>query len=158
MIDRIKNLFAKPGDAEDGAHTVDELHLAAAALLVEAAAIDGDFDADERARTEALLRDRFDLDRDEVAALVEMAAAEVAEANELYAFTRAVKDRFSHEERVEMMEMLWVVAYADGELHDHEAHLMRRLGGLLYVSDRERGEARRRALARLGIDGMPASA
>jgi len=156
MIDRIKSLFAKP--AAVAAHTADELQLAAAALLVEAAAVDGDFDADERARTEALLRDRFDLDRDAAAALVELAASEVAGANELYAFTRTVKDRFTNEERVEMMEMLWTVAYADGELHDYEAQLMRRLGGLLYVSDRERGAARRRAIARLGIDGLSASA
>ena len=48
--------------------------------------------------------------------------------------------------------MLWDVAYADGELHDLEASLLRRIGGLLYVSDRERGEARKRVLARRGLD------
>ncbi|MHA1568532.1 MAG: TerB family tellurite resistance protein [Alphaproteobacteria bacterium] len=160
MIDRIKALFGAQGNAADGAgpHKTDELHLAAAALLVEAAAADGEFDAGERARIEVLLRARFGLAREETAELVEMAAAEVSEANQLYAFTRAVKDRFSHEERIEMMEMLWEVAYADGELHDFEAHLLRRIGGLIYVSDRERGEARRRALARLGIEADTASA
>ena len=52
-----------------------------------------------------------------------------------------------------VIEMAWEVAYADGELHDHEANLLRRLGGLLYVSDRERGDARKRVLARLRPTG-----
>jgi uncharacterized tellurite resistance protein B-like protein len=47
--------------------------------------------------------------------------------------------------------MLWEVAYADGTLHDYEASLLRRITGLLYVSDRESGEARKRVLARLGL-------
>jgi uncharacterized tellurite resistance protein B-like protein len=47
--------------------------------------------------------------------------------------------------------MMWEVAYADGALHDYEASLLRRVTGLLYVSDRESGEARKRVLARLGL-------
>ena len=47
--------------------------------------------------------------------------------------------------------MLWEVAYADGALHDYESNLMRRLAGLLHVSDRDSGEARKRAIERLGI-------
>ena len=49
--------------------------------------------------------------------------------------------------------MLWEVVYADGELHDYEASLLRRIAGLLYVPDRESGEARKRVLARLGVEG-----
>jgi len=52
-----------------------------------------------------------------------------------------------------VIEMLWEVAYADGQLHDYEANLLRRITGLLYVSDRESGEARKRVLARLGLPG-----
>ena len=50
-----------------------------------------------------------------------------------------------------MMEMLWHVVYADGEVHDHEAALMRRLAGLLYVSDQESGTLRRRVRDKLGL-------
>ena len=62
-----------------------------------------------------------------------------------------VTDRFSFEERVELMEMLWQVAYADGELDDFEANLLRRVAGLIHVSDRDSGAARKRAMARLGL-------
>jgi uncharacterized tellurite resistance protein B-like protein len=51
-----------------------------------------------------------------------------------------------------IIEMLWEVVYADGVLHDYEANLLRRIGGLIYVSDRDRGAARKRVMKRLGID------
>ena len=54
-------------------------------------------------------------------------------------------------ERVELVEMLWEVVYADGRVDPFEANLLRRIGGLIYVSDRERGAARKRVAARLGV-------
>jgi len=53
------------------------------------------------------------------------------------------------EDRVRILEMVWAVAYADGSLHDFEASLARRVAGLLHVSDRDSGAARKRARARL---------
>ena len=90
------------------------------------------------------LNDRAAADR-----VLQDAEALVADSNQLYGFTRIIKDRFSYEERVEFMEMLWQVSYADGELHDYESNLMRRIAGLLYVEDRDSGDARKRAIRRL---------
>ncbi len=58
---------------------------------------------------------------------------------------------FSDAERIELIEMLWEVAYADGVVHDYEHNLLRRIAGLIYVTDRDRGLARNRVLARLGL-------
>jgi len=152
MINRIKALFnGKPvaDTVAAGKHSHDELQIAAAALLVEAACLDGHYSDAEQAAIDGLLRQRFGLNEAEAASLHELAVVEQSEANQLLGFTRVVKQRYSPEERIELIEMAWEVAYADGELHDHEANLLRRLGGLLYVSDRERGEARKRVLARL---------
>jgi uncharacterized tellurite resistance protein B-like protein len=63
----------------------------------------------------------------------------VANSSQLYSFTRVVKDNFDHAERVELMEMLWEVVYADGALHHLEASLMRRVAGLIYVPDAASG-------------------
>lgn len=152
MLDRIKSLLTNAGARH--ASAVEEaagerVRLAAAALLVEAAWRDRKFDDTERRHIVALLSGRFGLARGEAEALVETAERNVRESTQLLPFTRAIKDRFTHEERVEMVEMLWEVVYADGVLHDHEAALMRQIGGLIYVSDQERGAARKRALARL---------
>jgi uncharacterized tellurite resistance protein B-like protein len=95
---------------------------------------------------------RFGLASEESGALLQAASEKVEQSVEVFGFTREIKNAFSPEERIEMMEMLWEVAYADGELHDLEANLMRRLAGLLHVSDRDSGSARKRALARLGLE------
>jgi uncharacterized tellurite resistance protein B-like protein len=130
----------------------EQQQIAAAALMVEAARLDGTFDQDERAHLAGVLRKHFELSEEDVDALIGEAEHSVAESVEWQGFTRTVKDGFDHEGRVAVIEMLWQVAYADGELHDYEASLLRRVAGLIYVSDRESGEARQRVLARLGLD------
>ena len=142
-------MFSSDGAAAT-ARGPDALQLAAAALLVEAARMDDDYNATERALIASLLRERFDLDDDDTEALVAAADAATEDLVEVYGFARRVKDAFTPEERVRMIEMLWEVVYADGEVHDHEANLLRRVAGLIYVSDRESGDARKRVLDRRG--------
>lgn len=151
MMNRLKALLTAPAEPEGAAHTEDELHLAAAALLVEAARMDETVDADELARIGELVRWRFDLSEAETADLVAEAERVTEDSVELYRFTRVIRDAFGHDERVQLVEMLWDVACADGEVHDLEASLLRRISGLLNVSDRESGAARKRALSRHGI-------
>ncbi len=153
MINRVKALFLDRGgapEARGAGHSHEELQIAAAALMIEAAQLDDDFDARERAKIRDLVTLRFGLDTDESASLIEVAEERVAQASQLHGFTRVVKKAFTQEERIELMEMLWDVVYADGELHDFEASLMRRLAGLLQVPDRDSGAARKRVLERLG--------
>lgn len=152
MLKRLKRLFQATTPQAAGSHRFDELQLAAAALMVEAATMDSTFDAAERARIHDLVLDRFALSGEEASDLVDEAERMAGERVEWHGFTRAIKDGFDHAERVQLIEMLWEVAYADGELHDYEASLLRRITGLVYVSDRESGEARKRVLARLGLN------
>jgi len=152
MLDRLKQLFQPDAAAAPpGPHSFDALQLAAAALMVEAATLDSRFDADERDRIGQLVQDRFALSPEEASELVAEAEKAAAESVAFQGFTNAIKNGFDHAERVQLIEMLWEVVYADGELHDYEASLLRRVTGLLYVSDRESGDARKRVLARLGI-------
>ena len=149
MLDRLKSMFSQDVDSDAArAHGPDELQLAAAALLVEAARMDDDYDAEERALIGSLVRERFQLDAADTEALLAAADAATEDMVEVYGFARRVKDAFEHDERVQMIEMLWEVVYADGEIHDHEANLLRRVAGLIYVSDRESGDARKRVLDR----------
>ncbi len=151
VLDRLKALLSGQPDARDAsAGHADRLQLATAALLVEAAEMDADFGAEERAKITELVERRFGLSAAESHALLQAAREKVEQSVEVFGFTREIKNAFSPDERIEMMEMLWEVAYADGELHDLEASLMRRLAGLLHVSDRDSGLARKRVLARHG--------
>ena len=150
VINRIKALL-KSGEAGTprGGSGVDEQQVAAAALLVEAARMDDDFDEAERRKIVELVTDRFELSGEEGETLLQIAESRVEDSVQTFGFTRVVKDSFSHEERIELMEMLWQVVYVDGKLHDLEASLMRRIAGLVFVTDRESAAARKRALKRL---------
>jgi uncharacterized tellurite resistance protein B-like protein len=150
MIDRLKSFFGG-GDVAGapGALGPDELHVAAAALLVEAACMDGHFDEDEKRTITSVLQTHFYLDGDEAEDLVRAGIEAQDDSSQLYGFTRVIKDRFEHLDKVRMIEMLWEVALADGDIHHYESNLVRRVAGLLYVSDPESGAARKRVLQRL---------
>lgn len=136
-------------DAEAANTAPDDLHLAAAILLIEAAHLDGEFDTTEQKTVRRVLAEKFALTTDETTSLIEVAEKRQQNAVEISTFTRAIKEGYPSERRVEVIEMLWEVVLADGELHAYEANLLRRIGGLIYVSDRENGEARQRVAGRL---------
>lgn len=136
----------KPG----GSNKQDALRIAAAALLVEAASADERFEDAERATIGRLLQERFGLAADEARSLLLEGQRRRDVSAQLYGFTRTVNERLDPTERVGLIEMLWEVAFADGVLDPFEDSLLRRIGGLVDVPDRERGLARQRVLARLG--------
>jgi len=155
MLTRIKALFeTRPHAGAKKSRTEPEI--AAVALLLEAARLDAEEHPAELAVIERLVRERFGLEPKEADELLALASERQRRAVEVHAFTHQIKTQFSHEERVQLIEMLWEVVYADGRLHDYETNLLRRVAGLVHVSDRERGEARRRALKKLGLEtGSP---
>ena len=152
MFDKIKK-FLTDDAAPARKGRIDELQVAVVALLVRAASTaDSTFDDNERATIARMAGAHFDLKADEVAAL--MAAATTDEANtlDLHRWAQAIKKHYDEAERINLIEKMWEVVYADGVLDDYEANLLRRVAGLIYVPDRESGQARLRVLARLGLD------
>jgi uncharacterized tellurite resistance protein B-like protein len=127
---------------------IDEVQLAAAALLIEAAHIDAHVDPRERAVIDRVLERRFKLSPAAARQLVIEAERVSERSTELFRFATIINDRFSLEQRIELIEMLWEVVQADGVVDALEDTLLRRIGGLLYVPDRERGAARQRVLQR----------
>ena len=133
----------------------NELELALTALLIEAAYSDDHFDEAERSVIARLIERRFNLSPPDARRLLATGEAAATEAAELFHFTRIINERLSFEERIQLVEMLWEVAYADRVLDEYEDSLLRRVGGLIYVPDRERGAARRRVMNRLGLGQQP---
>lgn len=154
MIEHIKALLSGRAGAPTGSQAsseIKELHAAVAAILIQAARLDGEFGDAERTRIEGLLRERFSLDPAAVVGLMQAAERLSDEAVDNYEFTRTISQKFDHEERIGIVEMLWDVAYADGSLHPYEGNLLRRVAGLLYVTDQESGAARKRVVERYGM-------
>ena len=129
----------------------DELAMAVAALLIETGRVDDTLDDTERQVIGRLLERRFGLAPDQARALEQAAERRAERSAQLFGFARTVNERTPHDWRIGLIEMLWEVAYADGVLDPLEDTLLRRIGGLIDVSDHERGAAKLRVLARLGI-------
>src|SRR6516225_5644816 len=120
---------------------------ALAVLLIEVARSDDGVEDRAQGVIQRALALRFGLERSEVIRLIKAAEERATEATDLFHFTRVVVENFE-EERIGVIEMLCEVVYSNGVLTGDEDALIRRVAGLIYVSDRDRGEARRRVMQR----------
>jgi len=152
MFERLRELLGERADlfARNIAET-DDRRWAAASLLVVAARMDEVFDPRERKAISDLLRVRFGLTEAETRELMAAAESGVERSQQIFHLTRIVEESFTPAERIDLVEMLWEVIYADGRVDAYEANLMRRIAGLIHVSDGESGAARKRVLERLGL-------
>ena len=127
-----------------------DLKTAVAVLLLEAAFRDDHFAESERAVIIRLLEARFGLSAAEAGTLLAETEQKQREMVQLHPYTHAVFEQMDPGARVEVIEMLWEVAYADGVLDPQEDAMIRKIAGLIYVEDRARMLARKRVLERLG--------
>lgn len=154
MIGRILKFLERPGAKGDGAPNeadFDRRQVAAAALMVEASRLDTDFDQAERDKIKALISERFHLPSNEADALIAVAEQRQDEVYSDFMFTQAIVGGFTEDERAEILEMLWEVAYADGSLHRFEEHMIKRVTNDLELTEAICESARQRAMKKLGI-------
>ena len=128
-----------------------DVKLSVAVLLVEAARQDDQFEPEERSVIATMLTQKFDMTAEECAALLTAAVARSEQMVQIQGHTSELLDVMTEQERIGVIEMLWEVAYADGVLDPEEDLLIRKVSGLIAVTDRERVLARNRVMARLGI-------
>ncbi len=133
MFDRLRHLLAGPAPE---ALKPDET-LSAALLLTELARADLEVAEVEQAKIRELLAARYALDDAALDRLLDEARTRGEQAVSLYDYVQALNARLDPAAKSELMTMLWQVAYADGRLDPYEEHLLRRLAGMLYVTDAE---------------------
>ncbi len=121
------------------------------ALLVEAAMADGAFDPDERSRILNMLTDQMELGAADAQTMLDEAIAAHDTRTEIHSLVRQIRADTEMEDRIIILEMIWVVVLADSQIDEHESQLMRRLAGLLFIDDVEAGLAAKRARTRLGL-------
>ena len=140
MLKTLKDLF----DALTGAPTADApqvqaraLKLACAVLLIEVTRADASMDATERQAILTALKRHLALDADEADHRLTLAAPEAKSAYDYHRFTSVINDHFSQEQKIQVVESMWKVAFADGHLDENENHLISKVAGLLYVTHGE---------------------
>jgi uncharacterized tellurite resistance protein B-like protein len=137
MIDSIKRFFEErvAAEATEPAPETREhgLRLAAAALLFEVVRADAEVMEEERTVVRAAIQGTFGLETEETEELMQLAEEESRGATSLYEFTHLIDKAFSPEQKKRVVELLWLVVFADTVKHAHEEHLVRRIAGLLHV-------------------------
>ena len=121
------------------------------ALLVEAGMADGDLDNAERDGILHLLTEQLELADDKAKTLLDEAIAAHDSRIEIHSLVRQIRTETEMDDRIIILEMIWMVVLADKQLDSHESQLMRRLAGLLYIDDVQSGMAAKRAQNRLGL-------
>jgi uncharacterized tellurite resistance protein B-like protein len=146
MLQALKKLIADIGD--DRAHpdrfAEDDYRLAAAALLVHTANIDGNFADHERARLRRIVQQNFDLDEATTDELIAEAIEAERRSIDLYQFTSKLNRTLDEKGRARMVEMMWQIVFADGIVTEFEDNLIWRAADLLGVSREERIALRER--------------
>jgi uncharacterized tellurite resistance protein B-like protein len=141
----------------DPAHSAAEaeqaLRLATAVLLVEVMRADHDHTVAEHQAVIRALTTRFTLPEASVADLMALAQDTARTANDFHAFTSQVNDRLTQPQKIELVESLWHVAYADAHLDAHENHVISKIAGLLHVTHGEYIAAKMRAKAAAQTEG-----
>tara|TARA_B100001540_G_scaffold227103_1_gene201293 strand:+ start:65 stop:517 length:453 start_codon:yes stop_codon:yes gene_type:complete len=120
-------------------------------LLIEAANTDGKVTQDEVNQISSSLINVFKESPEEVKVALARALDDKDNSRSLFYYTSKLNKSYSHEKKILLIEVLWEVILSDNEVHDFESNLLRRLAGLLYVSDIECGNAKKRAKGRLKV-------
>ncbi len=145
LLNQLLSPETEPSPEEQGR----ALLLATAVLLVEVMRADQSIGAPEKLAVLNALGERFDLPSGALDELIVHAQETAKTANDFHTFTSQINDRFSHPQKVELVESLWRVAYADAHLDANENHVISKVAGLLHVTHGEYIAAKMRAKAAL---------
>ena len=135
MIKSLKEFFERNEQgADSGAlETGNRVELAAAVLMLEISLADSSIDDEELVIIKNALVNVFHMDAKQVSELIDLAQKEVDLAVSLHDFTRLLNEKLSMAERLQVVELLWQVAFADAVLNKYEEYYIRKIAGLLYI-------------------------
>ena len=143
MINLLKNILNNQNSEEDDYNKNLEL---LCGLMIEAAYTDGKVDNTELYKIKSSLISVFGEDPKEIDLVLEKAEKNKNNSKSLHHYTSYINKNFDDKKKLLLIEALWEIVLSDGEIHDFESNLIRRLSGLLYISDVNSGNARKRAL------------
>ena len=147
MFSNLKTAFQNitSKDKNEDEHKGEDIQ-AVIILLLEACQIDGDTGKVELEYIKKLLVNKFNFTLDQAEKNLLEALEKSDERIEIFSQIKIILNEMNHEERIDVIEMMWGVILSDGVVDDFEANLMRRMNGLLYVSGEESALAKQRAL------------
>ncbi len=147
MINLLKNIFSTQTTDEEK-DDIKKLELLCG-LMIEAAYTDGQIDESELNNIKFSLINVFEEEPDNVNIVIDKALKNRNNSKSLHHYTSFINKNFTNDKKLLLIEALWEIILSDGQVHDYESNLLRRLAGLLYISDVNSGNARKRALNKI---------
>jgi uncharacterized tellurite resistance protein B-like protein len=138
MLEQLKRIFGAEPEAVGVLATQEPIDLATAALLVEMSRSDFSESSAEKEAIRHILQRRFGLDDAALDRLMAEASRRADSAVSLHEFTHRLNKELPEDDKLAILEMLWRVSNADGQIDKHEEYLIQRVAGLLHISDRDR--------------------
>ena len=108
------------------------------ALLIHAAKIDENYTENEKKIIKKVIMDLNEISSNQADELLKLAEKKEGESNQIIEFTKEIK-KYSMEFKLKIVEIIWKIVYSDGTSDDYESNLIRRICGLLYISDKDNG-------------------
>jgi|WetSurMetagenome_2_1015567.scaffolds.fasta_scaffold21198_2 uncharacterized tellurite resistance protein B-like protein len=147
MIGLLKNFFCSDLKNELSSMTKPhKLHIATCAILLEISKIDGEFSESERKNITDIFKNKYHLDDNEISCLIEASEEELEKSIDLWQFTNQVNINYPRDEKLQIVETIWQLVYADGKLDCHEDYLMHKLSELLNISHNDLMDAKIKTL------------
>ena len=147
MINLLKNILNNQNSVEENDDNKNLRLLCG--LMIEAAYTDGQISDDELDKIKLSLINIFEEDQNDVNVALNEAINNKDNTKSLYHYTSYINKNFSDDKKLLLIEALWEIVLSDGKIHDYESNLIRRLSGLLYISDINSGNARKKALNKI---------
>jgi len=145
MFNKLKSIFDKKIEEEN--EQFDTVQIAISTLMIQTAVYDGVFDEQEKSEILELIKKYFNFNEDQKLSLFKIAMKVNDDSNDMQQFTRVLNDHLSEEEKLKIIEMLWKIIISDGRIDDYENALIRKISGLLYISDRDVGQIKKQLIA-----------
>ena len=139
MLTKLHHFFNQylSDNTENSAPLEHRLQLACAVLMVEMTHVDEEVTRQEEKKLRQLIKQRFKLNNNEIEAIIALAHDEKHSATDYYQYPSLLNSHYSQQQKIKLVEDLWILAFADGELDKYEEHLIRRLADLLHVPHQE---------------------
>jgi uncharacterized tellurite resistance protein B-like protein len=139
MIDFIKKYFGASADSDTdaAASSNHDIRIATCALFLEMANLDDEFSGTEKADVLRLMREHYHLSSEHAEEWTDLAKQQLDGSIDLWRFTNLINENYSHDEKMQIVELIWRLIFADGHLSEHENYLVRKLGKMLRLTHRE---------------------
>jgi len=144
MFNKLKSIFDKKIEEEN--EQFDTVQIAISTLMIQTAVYDGVFDEQEKSEILELIKKYFNFSEDQKLSLFKIAMKVNDDSNDMQQFTRTLNGNLSEEEKLNIIEMLWRIIISDGHIDDYENALIRKISGLLYISDKDVGRIKKKLI------------